>query len=426
MCPRNPLNNWPKLLVLMVVLASPELAVAQGPSEDGSKSPSSSVGAPGAAAAASELGISFVDGSTSQVLIQRNGRQYIVDVASHSIRETEASQSAAPDTALASNTSSREPGWSSSADTSTAAQSGTTGGGQSSQPSAAAAEKKNARIYTPGDDLVFNVPTGRRLDRHGFYINFSHRFPFEPAFKGTGRGDTLLGLDDFSLSSFGFRFGVTSKLSVMAYRSPSLIGRPIEFMAAYNFLDEHDHQPFNAAIRLSIDGQNNFATNFTENIELTLSRSIGHRAQLYAVPTFSIRNRPLLENTGATLQDPVPLQSCRLALAVGVDPALKVHPCANTVSLGIAAAVDIRPTVALVAEAIPTLVNGTDLGIHRSPFSFGIQKKIWRHAFTLGFTNSPGTIVSNRAGTNATFLQQPGADKPSAVFIGFDITRQVY
>jgi len=424
MCWRNLLSNWSKLVVLMAALVLPELMLAQGPGEGASKSPSGAGDVPAAVTAASDLGISFVDGSASQVLIQRNGRQYIVDVAAHTIREVEASPSPAPDTTLASNTSSREPGWSSSADTATAAQGGT-GGGQTSQP-AAAGEKKNARIYTPGDDLVFNVPTGRRLDRHGFYINFTHRFPFESAFKGTGRGDTLLGLDDFSLSSFGFRYGVTSKLSVMAYRSPSLIGRPIELMAAYNLLDERDHKPFNAAVRFSVDGQNNFATNFTENFELTLSRSLGHRAQLYAVPTFSIHNRPLLENTGTTLQDPMPQQSCRLALAVGIDPALKVHPCANTVSLGVAAAVDIRPTVALVAEAIPTLVNGTDLGIHRSPFSFGIQKKIWRHAFTLGFTNSPGTIVSNRAGTNATFLQQPGADKPSAVFIGFDITRQVY
>lgn len=425
MCWKNLLSNWSKLVVLIAALALPELMLAQGPGEGASKSPSGAGDAPATVTAASDLGISFVDGSASQVLIQRNGRQYIVDVATHTIREAVASQSPVPDTTLASNTPSPEPGWSSSADAATAAQ-GSTGGGQTSQPPSAFGGKENARIYTPGDDLVFNVPTGRRLDRHGFYINFTHRFPFEPAFKGTGRGDTLLGLDDFSLSSFGFRYGVTSKLSVMAYRSPSLIGRPIEFMVAYNLLDERDHQPFNAAVRFSVDGQNNFATNFTENFELTLSHSLGHRAQLYAVPTFSIHNRPLLENTGSVLQDPMPQQNCNLPFAAGIDPVFKVRPCANTVSLGVAVAVDVRPTVALVAEAIPTLVNGPELGIHRSPFSFGIQKKLWRHAFTLGFTNSPGTIVSNRAGTNATFLRQPGADKPSAVFIGFDLTRQVY
>ena len=122
------------------------------------------------------------------------------------------------------------------------------------------------KVYEAGDDRIFTLPTGRRLDRHGFYINFTHRFAFDPAFSGTARGGALLGLDGFSLSSFGFRYGVTKKLSVSIYRSPSNIGRPIEMMAAYNFLDEHDGQPLNAAVRLSIDGLNDFDRMFSENI----------------------------------------------------------------------------------------------------------------------------------------------------------------
>jgi hypothetical protein len=423
----NILYRWSALLILTTVLSLPGVIVAQAQRAEAGDS-RSRTGNSGALTA-SELGISFIDGSSSQVLIERNGRRFIVNVASHTIREAEPGQADTSGPKLldvTSRPSTRAAGESSSRDTSGAAAAGDNAQAQSQAPSATAEKKKTARIYTPGDDLVFSVPTGRRLERHGFYINFTHRFPFDAAFTGSGRGNVLLGLDGFSVSSFGFRYGITSKLSVMAYRSPSVIGRPMEFMAAYNFLDESDGKPLNAAVRLSIDGQNNFTNNFTENIELTFSRSLGHRAQVYAVPTFSIRNRPLLGDISAPLQNAIPVQSCNLPLAVGVNPALKVHPCANTVSLGIAAAVDIRPTVAIVAEAIPTLVNGPELGIHRSPFSFGIQKKIWRHAFTLGLTNSPGTVVSNRAGTNATFLQQPGADKPSAIFFGFDITRQVY
>ena len=84
------------------------------------------------------------------------------------------------------------------------------------------------------------------------------------------------------------------------------------------------------------------------------------------------------------------------------------------------------PTVALVAEVIPTVVNGRPLEIHRPAYSFGIQKKIWRHAFTFGFTTSPGTTVSQRAGTRATFLEDPTADKPGGLFIGFDLSRQLF
>jgi hypothetical protein len=101
-------------------------------------------------------------------------------------------------------------------------------------------------------------------------------------------------------------------------------------------------------------------------------------------------------------------------------------PGFNTFYLGVGGALDIRPTVALVAEVFPTLVNGPELGIHRPAFAFGIQKRVLRHAFTLGFSNSPGTIVSQRAGTRATFLGDPSADTPKGLFIGFDLMRQIY
>jgi hypothetical protein len=348
-----------------------------------------------------DLGITFVGNAGSQLVVERDGKKYLVDVATHAVQEM-------PEPDHPSGESSSKP----------PAQAATAG------PVDDKKDKKNS-VYRAGDDQVFSVPTGRRLDRHGLYINFTHRFPYESAFKGTVRGGTLLGLDDFSVSSFGFRYGVTSRLFVTAYRSPSIIGRPIEFMGGYNFLDEQSGDPLNLSVRFSVDGQNDFQRNFTENFEITVSRSLGHRAQLYAVPTFSIHNRPVLGAT-SSITDPPPFQPCSQQLANGIDPSLGVKPCANTVSLGLAAAVDVRPTVAIVAEAIPTLLNGPDLGIHRPAYSFGIQKKIWRHAFTFGFTNSPGTTVSQRAGTRATYLRDSTADKPSGMFVGFDLTRQAF
>jgi len=372
--------------------------------------------------AAADLGIVFVNGSSSEIILERNGKRYLVDVATHAIREANPGGATASTDPPDGNQSSSPAGAppASSRDSAVAdnssPQSQDSGASQSAKP----------RTYKPGDDFIFTLPTGRRVDRHGLTVNFTHRFPFEAAFTGTGRGNTLLGLDDFAIPSFGFRFGVTSRLSVTAYRSPSYIGRPIELGVAYNFLDENDGNPFNAAVRFSVDGQNHFDTNFTENFELIVSRSLGHRAQLYAVPTFSIHDRPLLPNPNSLLQDPMPAQPCNAALATGISPTFNVRPCANVVSLGVGASVDIRPTVALVAEAIPTLANGTELGIHRSAFAFGIQKKIWRHAFTFGFTNSPGTTTSQRSGTNATFVQKMSADVPSAMFVGFNISRQIF
>jgi hypothetical protein len=175
-----------------------------------------------------------------------------------------------------------------------------------------------------------------------------------------------------------------------------------------------------------VDGQNDFSSNFAENLELIVSRSIGRRAQLYAVPTYTIHQRPLLSNPGSALADDMPNQPCDAALAAGIPASFNARPCADTFSLAAGVSIDIRPTVAFVAEVTPTLVNGRELAIHRPEYAFGIQKKIWRHAFTFGLSNGPGTVVSERGGTRATFVGDPTADKPGGLFVGFDLTRQLF
>jgi hypothetical protein len=262
-------------------------------------------------------------------------------------------------------------------------------------------------IYEAPDDLVYSLPTGRRVARKGLYVNFTHRFAFNPAFSGRGLGNTLLCLDGFSVSSFGFRYGVTDKLSVSAYRAPSIINRPIELMAAYNVLEEYDGHPLNVAFRVSIDGQDNFRKNFTTNLEAIVARSVSNKAQFYAVPTVSLQNRRLVSKPGALENRPANLP--------GID----------SFSLGAGLAVNVRPTVAIVTEVIPTLVNARELGIRRPAYALGIQKQVRGHAFTLGVSNGPGTVVSQRAGTRATFLGSSTADKPGGLSFGFNLMRRL-
>jgi hypothetical protein len=228
------------------------------------------------------------------------------------------------------------------------------------------------------------LPTGS-LDPGGIYGNFSHRFAFDPAFSGPTRGNALLGLDGYSLSSFGLRYGVSKDVSVSVYRSPTSIRTPIQLTAAYNFLSESSAAPLYAVVRFSVEGQNDFERNFAESFELILSRSLGHRAQIYFVPTVSFNARHLFSPNSLSSE----------------IPAL---PGYNIFSTGFGAALDVRPTIALVAEVTPTLVNGRPLGIHRPAYSFGIQKRLFRHAFTFGFTNAPGTTVSQRTATRAAFF----------------------
>lgn len=415
---------------------------------------------PASAELAKELGISFPRNASSSVLLSRNGKQYMIDAAAkmvteihsgprelplsaRSVQERAASlfqKNCAPchgpggkgikavgtpnftSQALINSVSAKEmheaiehgkngrmPAWS---DRLTETQISELVTYVRSLPAAtsggtAKVEAPKPTIYTPGDDLLISLPTGKPTDRHGLYVNFTHRFAYDPAFTGAARGAELFGLDNVAIASFGFRYGVTSRLSVSAFRSSSLVNRPIQLMAGYNIMEEEKNAPLNVMVRASIEGQDNFRKNFTENIEGILSRSITSKAQIYVVPTFSLNDRILLQPSGF-LSSEIP-----------------DVPGINAFSLGAGVAVDIRPSVALLAEVIPTLYHARELGIHRPVFAFGIQKKIWRHAFTFGFTTSPGTTVSQRAATRASFLGSPSADTPGGLTIGFDLMRQI-
>jgi mono/diheme cytochrome c family protein len=406
------------------------------------------------------LGVSFPSDSQSTVLLTRDGKQYLIDVSAKTVKEIPGQSSgtaAAPAAALFSENCARchgpdgrgmksagtpnftDPAFQRSADPSAIEATirngkgkmpawsgkltdqqisslvtyirtlapGAGGGVSTSSSNTPEQTQPKPDIYEPGDDVLVSLPTGRPTDRHGVYVNFAHRFVYDPAFTGTNRGAQLFGLDGVAIPSFGFRYGVTDNLSVSVFRAPSLINRPIQLMAGYNLVEERKGGPLNLMVRVSIEGQDNFRKNYTENIEAIISRSLTSRAQLYFVPTVSFNDR--------RLQQPSGFSSNQIPDLPGV----------NAFSLGTGLAIDVRPSVALLAEVIPTLVNGPELGIHRPVFSFGIQKKIWRHAFTLGLTTSPGTTVSQRAGTRAQFLNEPSADTMGGLTLGFDLTRQI-
>jgi hypothetical protein len=266
---------------------------------------------------------------------------------------------------------------------------------------AAAPPPPEPKVYRPVDVRLVNLPTAMPVERGSLWVDFTHRFPFgEPS-----DAAELFGLDSFAVPSFGFTYGVTDRIQVGAYRASSLVGRPILVFAGASLTDERKGHPFTALARVGAEGRDNFQRNFTTSFELAVARSVTRHAQLYFVPTVSLGDRPL----GATTRN---------------------LPGETAVAFGVGGAVNLRPSVALMAEANYRFNEAArylspGFGIRRPVFGFGIQKASIsrRHSFSLVFTNGPGTTFAQRSMTRGLLFAD---DAFQGLTIGFNLTRRLF
>ncbi len=264
--------------------------------------------------------------------------------------------------------------------------------------------KKRADVYEAVDLRVVNLPSAVDIPKGSLWTDFTHRFPFGDPTDKAG----LFGLDSVALPSFGVVYGVTDRFHIGMYRSPGGLGRSIQLYAGTQLWQESKGHPLSLQARWGVEGRDNFQRNFSSSFEFTLARSITRHAQVYFVPTITVGDRPYTlsptrEEKGET-----------------------------AVALGAGAAVNIRPSVALMAEANYRVNEasryapaGSFTGIHRPVVGFAIQKAsaTRRHSFTLTFTNGPGTTFSQRSQTRGLV----GADDSLQGFtIGFNLSRRLF
>ncbi len=316
---------------------------------------------------ASGLPITFVQGSDSQAMIEINGKKYLVDTKTKIVKELTASSEIA-------------------------------------KVEAPKAVTKQApvddKVYQQMDVRLIGLPTAKPIEKGALYGEFTHRFPFGDYKANEISG--LFGLDGYAVPSFGFVYGITDRIHVGASRSPDVVGKAIQLSAGVSLLDENNGKPFSAMARIGVEGRDNFRRNFTTSLELTIARSLTNRAQLYFVPTVSFNNRPF----GQTTQN---------------------LPGATTYALGVGGALNIRPTVALLAEANWRLNDAGKFGSTAPAFGFGIEKATIsrKHAFSLLFTTGAGTTISQRSATRRSLV--PGSDESlSGLTIGFNISRRMF
>ncbi len=318
------------------------------------------------------LPVSFIPGSDSQALVEINGKKFLIDTKARSITEVAESRASEPVT---------DPNH-----TATTAQS----------------SDSESKAYQQIDVRLISLPTGKPIPKGSLWTDFTHRFPFGDYSVTDTAG--LFGLDGFAVPSFGFIYGVTDRIHVGAYRSPATIGAPILLYAGASLLDEHKGQPFTAMARIGLEGRDNFQRNFTTSLELTLARSLTSKAQVYLVPTLSLNNRAL----NAPLSQNLPGET--------------------TFALGIGGAINIRPSVALMAEANYRLNEKGRFDSTRPAFGFGIEKASisGRHAFSLVFSNGVGTTFAQRSATRASLLGSFAEESFKGLTIGFNLSRRLF
>jgi cytochrome c oxidase subunit 2 len=278
----------------------------------------------------------------------------------------------------------------------------------------------------PYDYRLVNLPTPKRVPKNSLNLYFTHRFS-EPVRPVHETAKDLLGLDSFSVSSFGLFYGITDKLYVNAYRSPVCqqgLCKTIELGVGYHWLDEEGRSPIALTTYASVEGDDNFQHRFTYNLQAMLARSATKYVNLFFAPavSFDANGQRRFNPRASDFFPPAPLAD---TLDLG----------RNTLSLGFGVNARIRPTVSLLFEYTPRV--GFKLGrvtpIFNSDFTqvvgfrneseaeigFGIEKDVGRHAFSLTFSNTQTTTTSRY---NSSNLVLP----PGSFIIGFNLYRRLF
>lgn len=251
------------------------------------------------------------------------------------------------------------------------------------------------------DFEVVNLPTTLRLPRHKMAFRLTHRFA-----RDLGEGDfsdllaDFFGFDGGAQIGLGLRFGLFRGSQLGIYRTSD---RTIQLHGRQELLREGG-SPVGLSLAASVEGLNNFGLSdappgaeplheFSPSLGLVLSRKLGTRGAVYAVPSW----------VGHTRVVPS---------APGDDD--------GTLVLGLGARLRLAGRMYLVGEVHPRLAGyAGDLGSgDPDPLAtFGLEWSVGGHAFQLNVSNALATTPAQVA---------RGAQGADGWFIGFNLSRKFY
>ena len=229
---------------------------------------------------------------------------------------------------------------------------------------------------------LVNLPTTLRMPSHKASFELTHRFDGnlrEGSF--ADNASNLFGLDQGAAVGLEFRYAVARHVEAAIYRTN--IDKTIQFYSKLDLIHQHASVPFGLSAVVSVEGTNNFHTNYQPGISVVVSRDIATRLALYVEPTY-------IGRTG---------------IGAGIDQ--------GTTYVGLGARARVRQRMYLVAEVSPRVMGyrpGT------SEFGFGIEERVGGHVFQLNFSNTTGT----------TFGQVARGGFPHSLFLGFNLARKFF
>jgi hypothetical protein len=234
------------------------------------------------------------------------------------------------------------------------------------------------------DFTLQDLPTNLRLPKGKFAFRVTHRFS-RPLADGDF-GDLLadfFGFDSGALIGLELRYGLWRGAQIGINRTSN---RDIQMFTQYE-LTNQQHFPVGISAWGSINGTNNFRDSYSPALGAVISRELGPHGALYAQPMWVNNSNP--------------------------EPKELVEDN-DTFMLGLGTRLRVRPSVYVTAEFAPRL-GGYEPG--EALMSFGVEKRVGGHSFSLNFSNSFATTMAPIA---------RGGNSNDDWYIGFNIARKFY
>jgi hypothetical protein len=253
-------------------------------------------------------------------------------------------------------------------------------------PQAAASDPSSddERLASPAEPeyRLVNLATTLRLPKHKASFELTHRFDGNlRANSFSENASNLFGLDQGAAVGLEFRYAVARHVEAAIYRTN--IDKTIQFYTKLDVIHQHAGVPLGVSAIVSVEGTNNFHTNYQPGISVIVSRDIATRLALYVEPSY-------IGRTG---------------IGAGINQ--------GTAFVGMGARARVRQRMYLVAEVSPR-VSGYAPGTPE--YGFGIEERVGGHVFQLNFSNTTGTTMG----------QVARGGFPNSLFLGFNLARKFF